>query len=152
MRRVALGVMLCGFGAALVMPYGCGKKAPPVAPRLIPLTAVADLQGVLSSGSVFLTWSHSEQNASARGYVVLRAQSALSRPDCPECPLVFQKMDTVTLERSARKRQHSLTFQQDVTTGFRYTFSVRPIQASGAQGPDSNLVVIDFPVPEGRTP
>jgi hypothetical protein len=29
--------------------------------------------------------------------------------------------------------------------GFRYTFSVRPVQSSGAQGPDSNLVEIMLP-------
>jgi len=32
-----------------------------------------------------------------------------------------------------------------VTDGFRYTYNVRPYQSSGAQGPDSNFVVMTVP-------
>ncbi len=130
---------------ALVLVNGCGKKAPPVAPRQLPLVRVGDLQGSLSRGTVRLTWNHPSENARAEGYVVLRAQSSLSKPDCPDCPLVFQKVETISLRGALRKKPHTMEFNQDVTDGFRYTYNVRPYQSSGAQGPDSNLVVIAFP-------
>jgi len=151
-KRVQISAIMCGLCFALVIQSGCGKKAPPVAPRQIPLVAVADLQGVLSAKTVRLAWHHAAQNESAAGYIVLRAQAALSRPACPDCPLVFQKVDTIPMDRSARKQRQNLAFQQEIAAGFRYTYNVRPYQSSGAQGPDSNLVVIEFPIPTESRP
>ncbi len=139
-KIIAPAVWVLVLAAMLVI--GCGKKAPPVAPRHAPLIQVTDLHGGLNKGTVRLTWHHSPENAHAVGYIVLRAQSALIRPECPGCPLVFQKVDTITMRGSQRKKKHALEFYQDVVEGFRYTYSVRPYQSSGAQGPDSNLVVM----------
>lgn len=138
--------LICGLLALTIVALsGCGKKAPPVAPRRIPLIGVSDLQGSLSLGRVELSWHHPPENVRAQGYLVLRAQSSLSQPDCPDCPLVFQKVDTISISRSLRKQRHAMAFSQDVAQGFRYTYNVRPYQSSGSQGPDSNLVVIAHP-------
>lgn len=134
-----LGLML-----VLTLLNGCGKKAPPVAPRQTPLAAISDLKGELNRGTVRLTWHHAPDNARAAGYIILRAQSALSQPECPECPLVYQKIDTIPLSRSLGKKRHIIEFYHDVADGFRYTFNVRPYQSSGDQGPDSNAVVIIY--------
>lgn len=129
---------------AALLIGGCGKKGPPVAPQRSPLIRVNDLQGGLQEGTVRLTWNHSAENAGAAGYIVLRAQSSIDRPECPGCPLVFQKVETISMPRSQRRKKHALEFYQDVAEGFRYTYSVRPYHSSGAQGPDSNLVVIIY--------
>lgn len=131
---------------ALMLLNGCGKKAPPVAPRQTPLAAINDLKGELHQGTVRLTWHHSPDNPRAAGYIILRAQSSLSRPECPECPLVYQKIDTIPMSRSLRKKRHLMEFYHDVADGFRYTFNVRPYQSSGDQGPDSNPVVIIYEI------
>ena len=44
-----------------------------------------------------------------------------------------------------RDKKQKLDFSQNLETGFLYTFSVRPVHGSGAQGPDSNLVTIEAP-------
>lgn len=124
---------------------GCGKKAPPVAPSEAPLAAVRDLAGGLNKDAVRLTWNHPSENAKAAGYVILRAQSALAKPDCPDCPQLFQKVATVPVSRSMRKQRHPLEYYQNLAQGFRYTFKVRPYESSGGQGPDSNLVMISHP-------
>lgn len=134
-----LGLML-----VLTLLNGCGKKAPPVAPRQPPLAAISDLKGALKQETVRLTWHHSPDNAGAAGYIILRAQSDLSRPECPECPLVYQKIDTIPMSRSFCKKRHIMEFYHDVADGFRYTFNVRPYASSGDQGPDSNPVVIVY--------
>jgi hypothetical protein len=134
-----LGVIL-----VLTLLNGCGKKAPPVAPRQVPLAAVGDLKGELNQGAVRLTWHHRPDNARAVGYIILRAQSPLSRPQCPQCPLVYQKVDAKPVSRSLRKKRHAMEFYHDVEEGFRYTFNVRPYQGSGDQGPDSNPVIIIY--------
>jgi len=128
----------------LLLLAGCGKKAPPVAPQQRPFTAVADLKADLDQGQVRLTWSHSPENWGAVSYVVLRAQRELSQPECSDCPMVFQKAGAVPLPRAIRKEKYGLDFSQNLTVGFRYTFTVRPINSSGAQGPDSNRVVIEW--------
>ena len=128
----------------IMLFYGCGKKAPPVAPRHLPMVGVSDLKGGLSQSTVRLVWRHNPDNSRVAGYVVLRAQSSLAQPECPGCPMVFQKVETIALSRSMRKKEHALEFYQDVAQGFRYTYNVRPYQSSGARGPDSNFVVISY--------
>ncbi len=130
--------------AVVLLLAGCGRKAPPVAPQQRPLTAVADLKGELDQGHAKLTWSHSPENWGTVSYVVLRAQQGLSQPECADCPMVFQKAGSVPLPRALREEKCGLVFSQNLAPGFRYTFSVRPINASGAQGPDSNRVVIEW--------
>ncbi len=137
----------------LALPIaGCGKKGPPVAPHSLPLARVSDLQGALIQDTVRLTWRHTPENADAVGYIVLRAQSPVSQPECPTCPLVFQKAGTVPVHRPQRRQPHDLAFVQEVAQGFRYTYSVRPYQSSGAQGPDSDLVVITCPKDTPQAP
>lgn len=133
-----LAVILLGAAA-------CGKKAPPVAPQQEPLAAVDDLKGVLRQGNVELSWSHIPGNRGVRSYIVLQAREALSQQACPGCPLEFQKTGSVEVAESLRKEKHSLDYSESLTAGFRYSFSVRPVSGSGAQGPDSNLVVIEYP-------
>ena len=132
-----------GCAAVLMILWACGKKAPPVAPHEKPLTAVADLKGVIHQDSVKLSWSHDPANRDAVRYVVLLAREVISRPPCAECPLEFQKTGTVQVAGSLRKEKHNLEFSETVTAGFRYSYSVRPVTASGHQGPDSNIVVIE---------
>ncbi len=139
---IALSGVICA--GLLLLSAGCGKKAPPIVPREKPLTAVADLKAELDQGHVTLTWTHSPENRSAVSYVVLRAQRELSQPECSDCPMVYQKAGAIKLSKSLRKEKHGLDFSQDLAVGFRYTFSVRPIHSSGAQGPDSNRVVIEW--------
>ena len=139
---IRLGV--CG-AVLLVLAVGCGKKAPPVAPKPRPLTAVTDLKGVLRNEQVRLTWTHRPDNRYAKFYLVLRAQWGLSRPACGDCPRVFQKVDTIAIPGSLRDKKQELNFSQSLAPGFSYTYSVRPVHGSGAQGPDSNLVTVEVP-------
>lgn len=135
---------------AHILFWGCGKKGPPVAPRQGALKPISDLIGSLSDNTVRLTWRHSPDNGTVEGYIVLRAQSSLSKPDCPDCPMVYQKVGTIPLGRSLRKKHHDMESYHDVAAGFKYTFNVRPYQSSGAQGADSNLVVITLPKQTGN--
>ncbi len=124
---------------------GCGRKAPSTIPDRSPMIAVKDLQGSLDKDTVRISWRHSPDNSGAVGYIVLRAQSSLDKPNCPDCPQVFQKVDTVPVSRALRRQQTEMEFVQNVMSGFRYTYKVRPYQSSGSQGPDSNLLVISYP-------
>ena len=139
-------LILTGVLAVLMLTASaCGKKAPPVAPRRAPLVAVKDLQAERHEDDVTLSWHHSPENRQARGYLVLRAETALDAEPCAGCPLVFQEVETLPLSRSQRNQRHLFTFSQGLPAGFRYSFRVRAFYASGVQGPDSNQVEIERP-------
>jgi predicted small lipoprotein YifL len=139
---VVLGLLLL----SVAMICGCGKKGPPVAPGSIPVAAIADLEGRLDQAVVTLEWTHSGENARVKQYIILRAQTRLTQLEaCTGCPLVFQKVGTQSIENRSLSEPHRETFSMTLPKGFRYTFSVRPVQSSGAQGPDSNLVEIMLP-------
>lgn len=146
-RLVRLGA--CG-AALLLLATGCGKKAPPVAPQPRPLSAVTDLKGILNKRQFRLTWTHLPDNRYANAYVVLRAQRGAFQPACGDCPRVFQKAGAVHIPRAVRDIEQTLDFSQELAEGFSYTFSVRPVHDSGAQGPDSNLVVVEVPTAAGE--
>ena len=133
------GLQLIAAGLVFMSLWGCGKKGPPVVPRVPPLPMINDLQGRLQEGTVTLTWQHRPSYEAVSGYVVLRAQSALSSPQCPQCPLIFQKVGTLRIDRN----QQTVHYSQSVPDGFRYTYKVQPFQSSRAQGPDSNMIVLE---------
>jgi hypothetical protein len=141
-RLVRLGACAA---ALLLLAIGCGRKAPPVAPHPRPLSAVTDLKGILDGEHIRLTWTHRPDNRYAKAYVVLRAQRGVSRPECSDCPRVFQKVGSIPPAGAMRDTEQSLTFSQNLAEGFFYTFSVRPIHHSGVQGPDSNFVIVEMP-------
>lgn len=122
---------------------GCGVKAPPVAPKQPPLPSITDLKAAYSNGRVLLGWHHPGGESPAVGYHVLKSQRSLSQPECPGCPLIFQRVGTENLQRTLRKQRHALEFEAAAPPGYLYHFKVIPVQSSGAQGPDSNLVKIE---------
>ena len=150
-RDIAAWMRTMGFitGLLVTLPLllcSCGKKAAPVAPGQLPMVAVNDLDGTLEKTHITLTWTHPKENSRVRNYIVLRAQTDLARlEECTGCPMVFQKVGVRAVEKEGLQKAGTLVFSMDLPKGFRYTFSVRPSQSSGAQGPDSNLVEVMLP-------
>lgn len=134
-------VFLLGLGVLLAS--GCGRKAPPVAPKQPSMPAVTDLTAVYDKRRIYLKWHHPGTMSPTVGYVVLQSQRALSQPDCPECPLVFERVGTQNLQPTLREQRHALAFDVPVAKGAVYHYKVVPFQTSGAQGPDSNLVQVE---------
>jgi hypothetical protein len=129
----AVGMLLCG----------CGVKAPPVAPKQPPLPKISDLTAVRSNGRVLLEWHHPGGESPAVGYHVLKSQRSLSQPECPDCPMIFERIGTENLQRTLRTQRHELGFEIAAPPGFVYHYKVVPMQPSGARGPDSNVVKLE---------
>jgi hypothetical protein len=122
---------------------GCGVKAPPVAPKQPPLPSITDLTAAYSNGRIRLGWHHPGGESPAVGYHVLKAQRSLSQPECPGCPIIFQRVGTENLQSTLRTQRHPLEFEAAAPSGYLYQFKVIPFQSSGAQGPDSNVAKIE---------
>ena len=150
-RDTAAWIRAMGFVAGFLLSVtlllsSCGKKAAPVVPGQLPMVAVSDLDATLEQTYITLTWTHPKENSRVRNYIVLRAQTDLARlEECTGCPMVFQKVGVRAVEKEGLQKAGSLAFSMDLPKGFRYTFSVRPSQSSGAQGSDSNLVEVMLP-------
>jgi hypothetical protein len=129
--------------AGVLVWGGCGVKAPPVAPEQPPLPSITDLTAAHSNGRVLLGWHQPGSQSPAVGYHVLKSQRSVSQPECPGCPMVFQRIGTETLQRTLRTQRHALEFEAAAQAGYIYHFKVVPIESSGAQGPDSNVVKIE---------
>ncbi|KJS29843.1 MAG: hypothetical protein VR64_18730 [Desulfatitalea sp. BRH_c12] len=138
-RRTWLGWALALIAISLLGVWSCGKKAPPVPPKRPPLPRAADLKGQLVDDTVTLTWQRGTSAEGITAYVIMRAQADVSKPPCPGCPLVFQKVGSVDVDRDTE----TVVFSDPVPPGFVYTYKVQPVGSSGDRGPDSNAVIID---------
>lgn len=127
-------VLLVGFGM-----WGCGVKAPPVPPQRPPMQPAEGLTGSLEGDTVILTWRHDPNVKSIDSYVVLRVQDDPAAPQCPGCPLIYQRVGTLPVDRATRE----VRFSETVPEGYIYTYKVRAVGATGDQGPDSKTIVID---------
>ena len=136
--------LLLMLAAAGVFVWGgCGVKAPPVAPEQPPLPSITDLEAAYGNGRVLLGWHHPGGESPAVGYHVLESQRSVSQPECPGCPMIFKRIGTEKLQRTLRTQRHALEFEAAAQAGYLYHFKVVPIESSGAQGPDSNVVEIE---------
>lgn len=122
---------------------GCGIKAPPKAPRQPSMVAVSDLSARYQDGTVVLTWHHLPANAAVTGYMIYQSPHRANASDCQGCPLLFEKATSVFLDPAASTTHHKLTWSQTVNVGVGRTYKVIPVQSSGSQGPDSNLVQVN---------
>lgn len=136
--RLLFVMVLLVLGQAVL--GGCGKKAPPVAPKQPPVPAVKDLAAVYKIGRIVLQWHHPGGDPPAVAYQVLQSRHAVSRPACPGCPLIFERLTTETVPETLRTQRFLLEVDVPAAPGFIYHFKVVPLQFSGASGPDSNVV------------
>ncbi len=144
MRHIRLHLKGISFNVALLflligLPWACGRKAPPVPPQRRELPQVTELKGNLSGDTVTLLWPAAPLSAGIRDYAVLRAQSDPSKPTCPGCPMIFQRVAT----RPAAPNADQMEYSEQVADGYVYTYKVQPVGIAGEPGPDSNAVVID---------
>jgi len=123
-------------GALVVSLAGCGVKKPPVGPRQPPMQAVTDLAATWNQGMITLTWLHNDPSETVVGYQVYRSQTKIETTPCEECPIIFESAGKITVSRQSR----TVRFELEASIGYFYRFKVKPYQATGAQGPDSNVV------------
>ena len=139
-------VMLAGCCMLLALGcIGCGIKGPPVPPEAPPIPAVTDLSYQVDDGSVVLAWGLPERlsRKRAKGAVfdIYQSRSNLSEAACEDCPLVFEKVDTLPYVDTDTNR---FSIAVDLDPGYRYVFKVRLV-TSGQAGLEAEPVGFDFP-------
>lgn len=104
---------------------------------------IDDLSGTRKDLMITLTWTHPVGYPAVAGYAVMQLKIDISEPQCPQCPQQFEQIGTLLVPATQTSGPVRLEFTHPLQSGFNYTFKVRPMQASGARGPDSNFVVVE---------
>jgi predicted small lipoprotein YifL len=130
---------------------GCGRKAPPVAPRPAPPPAVNDLSRQMQEDTLKLNWTipkhKGKRHPDLEGFFVYRSQKPLSESECPDCPLQFKLVADIgieTIKISEKKKNGHMTYRETLAKGYRYIYKVVAYDDSGSRFDDSNLVTFKY--------
>jgi len=130
---------------------GCGRKAPPVAPRPAPPPAVNDLSRQMQEDTLKLNWTIPKHKGKIHpdleGFFVYRSQKPLSESECPDCPLKFKLVADIgekAVKSSAKLTKGRMTYSETLVKGYRYIYKVVAYNDSGLRFGDSNLVIFNY--------
>ena len=136
--------------------WGCGKKAPPVAPESYVPGAVVDLRAWVKEEKVYLTWSFPSRNKDGtplddlQGFRVLRQTHPLGPASCPDCPLKFEMVGEIDLKfpKEARLEGRRVWWQDPgLKPQNEYTYAVIAFNRYRTPGLESNRVKISYDQP-----
>ncbi len=144
------------LGLTVLISWGCGKKAPPVALESIIPAPVADLRALSREGGAYLVWTFPAKNADGSkledlsGFKVYRRERSLSSSGCAECPQKFEPVAVIdpqyprgTWVEGGRVlwRDESIQPQKE------YIYFVLAYNSYKAASPESNQVKLSWDDP-----
>jgi len=133
------------LAAIVVLNTACGLKAPPVPPKLPPITPITDLRVEAKDGFARLSWTSPPEHADIDSYLILRAIVDRDKPPCPECPQRFEIVVTMSPDRPVSDKDRQMSIVLPLETGLDYLFKVQPVLQSGSRGQESNRVRVAIP-------
>ncbi len=147
----------------LLLPFvafqACGKKAPPIAPRMTIPAPVSDLQAYAKEEGIFLRWTMPAKNidesrlADLLGFRVFRQESSLSASSCAECSLRFEAAAEIDVEypRGPVQITEDKVLWRDAAlkAGRQYRYFVVAYNAYHTPSPESNRITVAWDQPPG---
>ena len=126
---------------------GCGVKNPPLPPIEELPNAVTDLKETVAQQVVTLTWTapDEKEHAVVERFSVFRSKSDLDE-DCPECPRLYKRAADIHpgSDLWEGKAGETISYSEELETGFRYSYKVVGYTWDNIASPDSNPVDFDF--------
>lgn len=120
----------------------CGKKAPPVPPKIEPLPVVQDLSKSVTGDLLTLTWpiprSKGKILKDLAGFKVLKARKSVIDSACKECPDIFRLAADIPLQ--GRISNNRVQYQEKLEPGYWYKFKVKLYTDKGKESEDSNII------------
>jgi len=130
----------------MLMLPACGKKGPPVVPRKAALPAVTELRRQRIDDRLMLTWTlqtvNGQQRTDLAGFKVYRSRRGFSEPDCSSCPVLFERIADVPMNRpdAGPGSPGVFSFSDTLAEGYRYRYKVTIYTSAGEEGPASDTV------------
>ncbi|MBL0701071.1 MAG: hypothetical protein JJV92_09340 [Desulfosarcina sp.] len=120
----------------------CGKKGPPVPPKIEPLPVVEDLSKSITGDLLTLSWALPRQNGKIpgdlAGFKIFRARKPLMDPACKDCPDKYRLVANIPLQ--GRISNNRITYQENLEHGYQYKFKVKLYTDRGNESGDSDIV------------
>jgi len=121
----------------------CGKKGPPVPPKIAPLPVVKDLSKNIEGDLLTLAWPIPMKKGKTTpedlaGFKVLRVRKLLIDPDCQDCPDRYRLVADIPLQ--GRISNNRIIYQENLEHGYQYKFKVKLYTDKGNDSGDSNIV------------
>ncbi len=144
LKRMAIGLLFLFF---VCNPAGCGKKGPPVPPRIIIPPPVNDLNKTINGNQLKLTWSvpsaPDKVQAAMAGFIVYRSKQPESKPPCEKCPVLFDRITDIPID--AKGPDNLFEYIETLENGYIYIYKVTVYTRSRTPGKDSNFIEFRFP-------
>ena len=140
---ILTSLMLLIFALIII---GCGKKGPPIVPRMKMPEPVTDLQSSMEGDTLTLTWKVPKMQSAINGYIVYRSKTALTETECEDCPVLFERIIDIPLMEEDPDKQGGtvMTHSELLDKGYKYIYKVNPYIEGGIVGRDSNFVTVTF--------
>ncbi len=139
MRTWSLSLFVIFF---FIFLPSCGKKGPPVPPKIEPLPVVEDLSKSIDGDLLTLTWPLPRQNGKIQGdlagFKVFRARKPLTDPVCKDCPDKYRLVADIPLQ--GRISNNRIIYQENLECGYQYKFKVKLYTDRGNESEDSDIV------------
>jgi hypothetical protein len=140
---------------AMIVAFGCGKKADPVPWSSVVPKRIVDLRGVSREGHLLLEWTAPKENTDKSAllnlaeFKILRSEGNLVGDECKGCgqrPKVVHEMKVEGKAEEARGKKMSVLFE-DLEPRKVYVYTVVSVNRRGHPGSPSNPVEVywDFP-------
>lgn len=132
----------------LILCLECGKKAPPVAPKITVPPAVKDLKAEVIGDKVRLTWSVPKKGDKVfdglERFGIYKYEWDSSSEMCPGCPIPFEHFADIRLEdtEAAQVEGDRIIWHDNTAADHRYAYKVMVYHRSGGVSEDSNIVRI----------
>jgi hypothetical protein len=113
----------------------CGVKTPPRPVRQPNLPLVQDLQAVVTTNGVRLSWTIPDTAEAVAEFKIYRSKSRAEPEGCPGCPTTYDLIETLTaVGGETRFEILDQNFPREGTVYYR----IIPVDKKGRLGPDSN--------------
>lgn len=119
----------------------CGKKGPPVPPRVVVPQSVKDLHGEVIQDQVRLSWTIPQGEKQFR---LFKAIEPLTAEPCPDCPIRFTETFDIDIVDSkiVHLQENKVIYWDSCESGNRYAYKIIVISEDGVESRDSNVVII----------
>ena len=119
----------------VILVAACGVKTPPRAVRQPELPLVQDLQALVMTNGVRLSWTIADTAETVAEFKIYRSKSRTELEGCPGCPTTYDLIETLTVTGGETRFE---MLDQDFPRKGTIYYRIIPVDKRGRLGPDSN--------------